>query len=62
MQAPRNDYTVREGSMEEKEEENLAAPERAVLPPTPRGTTVEATKAALPPDIGPSSAEPDKLL
>ena len=27
--------------MKEKEEENLAAPERAVLPPTPSGTTAQ---------------------
>ena len=42
--------------MEEKEEENLAAPERAVLPPTPSGTTAEATQAALPPGIRPTTA------
>ena len=54
-------YTIREGSMEEKEEENLAAPERAVLPPTPSGTTAKDTQAALPPSIRPTTAQPDKL-
>ena len=43
-------------SMEEKEEENLAAPERAVLPPTPSGTTAEATQPEQPVDYRPTTA------
>ena len=42
--------------MEEKEEENPAAPERAVLPPTPGGTTAEATQPEQPVDYRPTTA------
>ena len=47
--------------MEEKEEENPAAPERAVLPPTPGGTTAEATEAEQPADYRPTTGPPSVI-
>ena len=47
--------------MEEKEEENLAAPEQAVLPPTPSGTTAEATQPEQSVDYRPTTGPPSVI-
>ena len=54
-------YTIRERSMEEKEEEEPHTPGRAVLP-LASGTTAEALQAVLPPGIRSTAAQPDKSL
>ena len=42
--------------------EHLPSPERAVLPPTPTGTTAKPVQAVLPSNIRSTAAQPNKLL
>ena len=52
--------TVSDGHQEH--EDDPPSLERAVLPPTPSGTTAKGPQAALPPNIRSITAQPDKLL
>ena len=55
MRAQVYNYTIRERSMEEKEEEDPPSLERAVLPPTPGDSAAEGTPAVQPLDYRPTT-------